>query len=127
MSTSNYVFSGIDHVQIAAPENSEPVARHFYCTQLGMLEIQKPEILVSKGGIWLDCGSHQIHIGIQKDFHPAKKAHPAILIENIPNFRKYLEKQSIPTIEGETLNGIERFFILDPFGNRIEFMSKSTK
>lgn len=122
---SNYQFVAIDHVQLAAPENCEDVARKFYGKLLGMKELQKPDILMNQGGLWFQCGTHQIHIGIQKEFCPAKKAHSALLIKNIASFREHLKSHSIPITEGEPLEGINRFFIHDPFENRIEFLEKT--
>src|SRR5699024_12198790 len=72
-----YSYQGIDHVQVAAPKNQEGEARAFYGKKLGFQEIKKPEELAKRGGVWFQVGHHQLHVGVENDFHPAKKAHPA--------------------------------------------------
>ncbi len=76
----NFSFYGIDHIQLAAPEGCEDEARNFFATLLGWTEIPKPENLRKRGGVWFQCGIHQVHIGVQKDFVPATKAHPAFQV-----------------------------------------------
>ena len=72
------MFEGIDHVQLAAPLGCEPAARRFYGELLGLPELPKPEALAARGGAWFQCGAQQIHIGVEQEFRPAKKAHPAL-------------------------------------------------
>lgn len=115
-------FMGIDHVQLAAPKGSEPEARNFYGEILGLTEIPKPDHLAKKGGVWFELGKKQVHIGIQLDFFPAKKAHPAFEVRNINTIRKRLGEKSIQVMEDEPLEGANRFYVNDPFGNRIEFI-----
>jgi catechol 2,3-dioxygenase-like lactoylglutathione lyase family enzyme len=78
-----FVFAGIDHIQLAAPEGCEAAARSFFTGLLGWKEVSKPEALQKRGGVWFQCGSHQVHIGVQQDFFPAGKAHPAFHVHNI--------------------------------------------
>lgn len=118
----SFKFSGVDHVQLAAPEGCESEARKFFTDLLGWTEIPKPENLRKRGGVWFQCGSHQVHIGIQKDFVPAKKAHPAFHVENLDELRNYLEQKGIQAIDDEPLEGAKRFYLADPFGNRLEFL-----
>lgn len=118
-------FTGIDHVQIAAPKGSEDEARNFFIDVIGMKEIPKPSNLAKKGGVWFKCGNHQLHIGIQEDFFPAKKAHPAFHVENIEDLRNKIQKSGFVTDPGDTLEGANRFYVNDPFGNRIEFIKWS--
>ena len=122
MVSNDYAFRGIDHVQLAAPVGCEEKARHFYVDILGMEEIPKPENLRSRGGIWLRCGTNQIHIGVDGNFSPARKAHPAIVVENINTLRSRLELTGIETRDEEPLPGATRFYANDPFGNRLEFL-----
>lgn len=119
-----YHFYGLDHVQLAAPEGCETEARNFYNRLLGWTEIPKPERLKQRGGVWFECGSHQVHIGVQKGFVPATKAHPAISVQNLDELRKYLLQNNTPVIDDEarTDEGVRRFYVNDPFGNRLEFM-----
>ncbi|MEF2247650.1 VOC family protein [Paenibacillus sp. IITD108] len=119
-----YHFLGIDHVQLAAPEGCETAARHFYNGLLGWPEIPKPEALKKRGGVWFQCGTHQVHIGIQKQFVPATKAHPAFQVKNLDELRSHLIQKNIQVIDDEArmLEVVKRFYINDPFGNRIEFL-----
>jgi catechol 2,3-dioxygenase-like lactoylglutathione lyase family enzyme len=116
------LYLGIDHVQLAAPPGCEVAARKFFVDVLGMTELTKPASLQARGGIWLRCGMHQLHIGVQKDFTPATKAHPAIRVMNMPALRARLKMHGIPIMEDDALSGLERFYVADPFGNRLEFL-----
>lgn len=118
----NNEFVGIDHVQLAAPKGSELEVRKFYGEIIGLNEIPKPENLVKRGGVWFELGRNQLHIGIQLDFYPAKKAHPAFEVRNINTLRDRLLENNIPLMEDEPLEGANRFYVNDPFGNRIEFL-----
>ncbi|MFC5451138.1 VOC family protein [Paenibacillus aestuarii] len=120
----SFIFSGIDHVQLAAPEGCESEARRFFADLLGWVEIPKPEILRKRGGVWFQCGVHQVHIGVQKDFVPATKAHPAFQVQNIDSLREYLLQKSIQVIDDDARSdeGVKRFYLHDPFGNRLEFL-----
>jgi len=116
------LYLGIDHVQLAAPPGCEAAARKFYVEILGMAELPKPAALQQRGGIWLKCGMHQVHIGVQVDFTPATKAHAAIRVLDITALRVRLAAQKIELIEDEALPGLDRFYIHDPFRNRLEFV-----
>lgn len=120
----SFNFSGIDHVQLAAPEGCESEARSFFGDILGWLEIPKPENLIKRGGVWFQCGTHQVHIGVQKDFVPATKAHPAFHVQNIDALREYLLQKGIQVIDDNARSdeGVKRFYLNDPFGNRLEFL-----
>ncbi len=117
-----FKFSGVDHVQLAAPEGCEAEARKFFGELLGWTEIPKPENLRKRGGVWFQCGTHQVHIGVQKDFVPAKKAHPAFHVENLDELLQYLVQKDVQVIDDEPLEGAKRFYLIDPFGNRLEFL-----
>lgn len=69
---------GLDHAQVAAPVGSEGEARAFYGELVGLLEIEKPDALRARGGVWFTCGAQQLHVGVVDDFSPATKAHPAL-------------------------------------------------
>lgn len=117
-----YSFQGIDHVQVAAPPNQEDIARVFYSNKLGFQEIQKPENLAKRGGVWFRVGNHQLHIGVENDFTSAKKAHPAFEVKNINDLKAQLINQNVDITEDDNLEGAERFYLHDPFGNRLEFL-----
>ncbi|MFE8695571.1 VOC family protein [Cytobacillus sp. FJAT-53684] len=118
----NFAFKGIDHIQLAAPKGCEEQARAFFGGILGLKEIPKPENLQKRGGCWFVCGNQEIHIGVQEDFLPAKKAHPGFVVENLSVLRESLEKHEIRIKEEPPIEGRSRFFVDDPFGNRIEFL-----
>ncbi|KOP83320.1 VOC family protein [Cytobacillus solani] len=117
-----FSFKGIDHIQLAAPEGCESQARTFFGEILGLKEIPKPENLRKRGGCWFQCGNQEIHIGIQEGFVPAKKAHPGLVVENLEALRESLLSQEIIIKEEPPIEGRNRFFVDDPFGNRIEFL-----
>ncbi|TYP70050.1 glyoxalase [Paenibacillus methanolicus] len=119
-----FQFDGLDHVQLAAPEGCEEAARRFFGGLLGWPEIPKPEPLRARGGVWFQCGAHQVHIGVQKDFVPAAKAHPAFHVRGLMQLRDRLLERETPVIDDDarTEEGVARFYVRDPFGNRLEFM-----
>ncbi len=112
----------IDHVQLAMPPGEEARAREFYGRLLGIPELAKPESLVARGGAWFGHATLRIHLGIEKDFAPARKAHPAFLVDDLPALAARLREASFPVIVDDLLPGYDRFFTADPFGNRIELM-----
>ncbi|WP_010496883.1 VOC family protein [Paenibacillus elgii] len=119
-------YTGIDHVQLAAPAGCEEEARAFYGELLGMREIPKPEPLQARGGVWFACGPHEVHIGVQPDFAPASKAHPAFQVKDLGKLKQALAEKGIVIREDVPLEGMLRFHCLDPFGNRLEFVQRLT-
>jgi catechol 2,3-dioxygenase-like lactoylglutathione lyase family enzyme len=111
----------IDHIQIAAPKGCEPAAREFFGHLLGLEEIEKPEKLRSRGGCWFKIGTRQLHIGVENDFRPATKAHPAFAVEEIEALFRDLSGAGVRCQWDEAVNGIRRFYAQDPWGNRLEF------
>lgn len=109
-------------MQLAAPVDSEDRAREFYQNILGFNEVEKPALLRKNGGVWFQAGSVQIHIGIEDPFRPAKKAHPAIQVSDIAAFKTHLKKRDVYYSVDNKLPGANRFYVDDPFGNRIEFL-----
>lgn len=114
---------GLDHIQIAIPEGGEDRARSFYGELLGMHEAPKPENL-SPTGCWFERGSVSLHIGVDPDFVPARKAHPALLVDDLVRLRERLEAAGFEGHDDKPVEGYARFFAFDPFGNRIEFMQR---
>ncbi len=112
---------GLDHIQIAIPEGEEDKARAYYGDLLRMHEVPRPETL-SSSGCWFERGSVSLHIGIDPDFRPARKAHPAFLVDNLDMLRERLERAGYETHDDTPVEGYRRFFSFDPFGNRIEMM-----
>jgi catechol 2,3-dioxygenase-like lactoylglutathione lyase family enzyme len=120
------IFDGLDHVQLAAPAGCEEEARRFFGGILGWEEIPKPGTLRKRGGVWFRCGEHEVHIGVQPDFVPAVKAHPAFRVRNLAGLRAHLIRHRVPIADDDARadEGIERFYANDPFGNRIEFLER---
>jgi len=116
---------GIDHIQLAMPEGEEPRARAFFEGILGMAEIVKPESLKGRGGCWFACGAQELHVGVEAGFKPAKKAHPAFLVENLTEIQARLEEAGVVIIHQPPLPNAKRIFIEDPFGNRIELLERT--
>jgi len=117
----------LDHLQLAMPRGREADARAFYAGILGLTEIIKPANLAVRGGVWFALGSQQLHLGVEADFHPAKKAHPAFLVRDIRGLRARLEQQGYAPYDDEPLSGYKRFYVADPFGNRLELMEPVTR
>jgi catechol 2,3-dioxygenase-like lactoylglutathione lyase family enzyme len=113
---------GLDHVQLAMPAGKEEEARAFYGGILGIPEIPKPVNLAKRGGCWFERGDLKIHLGVEADFRPARKAHPAFLVADLAALRAKIEGAGYTVRTDETLEGYERIYVDDPFGNRIELM-----
>jgi catechol 2,3-dioxygenase-like lactoylglutathione lyase family enzyme len=115
----------IDHVQIAMPAGEEDKARVFYIEQLGFTEIPKPPDLAKRGGAWFRAGNVQIHLGVEADFRPARKAHPAFIVDDLDLLITRVQHAGYETdISQPPLVGYKRAYVFDPFGNRIELMEK---
>ena len=113
----------IDHVQLAIPPGGEPRAREFYTGLLGLPEREKPAILAGRGGVWFELGSLKLHLGIEEDFRPAKKAHPALQVQGLPLLLSQLIAAGCNVADAEDVEGYkQRAFVDDPFGNRIELV-----
>jgi catechol 2,3-dioxygenase-like lactoylglutathione lyase family enzyme len=112
----------IEHVQLAMPPNEEELARSFYAGVLGLTEKPKPPRLAVRGGVWFEQGGLKIHLGVESDFRPAKKAHPALLIEGLDELIIRCEQAGVQIVWDEPLEGFRRAYVNDPFGNRIELM-----
>ena len=116
-------FSAIEHVQLAMPAGEEDQARKFYRDVLGMLEVPKPAELAKRGGCWFESGNVQIQLGVEQDFRPAKKAHPALRCQDYLALLKKLRSTGVEVNEPGDIPGVSRCHIFDPFGNRIELIS----
>ena len=118
-------FIGIDHVQIAAPAGCEPAARQFFGELLGLTEIEKPEPLRRRGGLWFTVGAQQLHIGVEDVFAPARKAHPGLRVESerLEEIAGRLTGAGRTVLWDHAITGTRRFFCEDPWGNRIELLA----
>ena len=113
----------IEHVQLAMPAGREAEAREFYCGLLGIPEVAKPPELAKRGGAWFETGTVKIHLGVDVDFRPARKAHPALLVRELRTLVQRLREAGVDVVE-EPLEGYFRVYVTDPFGNRIELMER---
>lgn len=116
------MITGVDHVQLAAPPGSEERLRAYYTGVLGMTEQAKPPVLAARGGCWFAAGAVALHLGIEEDFRPARKAHPGILVTGIHAFARTLQDRGATVVWDDGLPGHERFYSEDPVGNRLEFL-----
>ena len=114
--------TGLDHLQLAMPPAGEGSARAFYGELLGLAELPKPAELVSRGGVWFALGTQALHLGIETPFVPARKAHPAFAVEDLEACRAHLQRSNVETVPDTTLPHVRRFYVSDPFGNRLEFV-----
>ncbi len=114
---------GLDHVQLAIPAGGEDRARGFYVGLLGMIEVPKLATL-SASGCWFTSGAVSLHIGVDPDFRPATKAHPALLVDDLDALRERLALVGCVVRDDKPIAGYRRFFTEDPFGNRIELVER---
>ncbi|MGO4736550.1 VOC family protein [Bosea sp. 2KB_26] len=112
----------LDHVQLAMPPGGESEARAFYEGVLGISEVAKPAHLASRGGCWFEQGALKVHLGVDADFKPARKAHPAFIVSDLAALVTTLKARGYRVAEDQPLDGYDRMYVDDPFGNRIELM-----
>ncbi|HEY3631890.1 MAG TPA: VOC family protein [Jatrophihabitantaceae bacterium] len=113
---------GYDHVQVAIPRGSEAATRAFYGALLGMAEVPKPPALAARGGCWFTSGAAVLHLGVEEPFHPARKAHPAFLVDDLDDLATRLTAAGHDCVHTDSeIPGVRRFHTADPFGNRLEF------
>ncbi len=120
------MITSLDHVQLAAPVGSEPELRAYYVTVLGMREVPKPPVLAARGGCWFEAGGVRLHLGVEGDFRPAKKAHPGIRVTDIEAYGARLAEHGAAVLWDDGLSGHRRFYSEDPVGNRLEFLERLT-
>lgn len=114
----------LDHVQLAMPPGGEEKAREFYGRLLNLSEIKKPEPLKANGGCWFAGDGLELHLGVQDDFLPASKAHPGLRVADLEAARQHFLAAGIAIIEDRSGVALRRFYVNDPFGNRLEFMQE---
>ncbi|WP_030897625.1 VOC family protein [Streptomyces sp. NRRL F-5126] len=114
--------AALDHVQLAAPPGSEDALRAYYAGALGMTEVPKPPALAARGGCWFRDGDAHLHLGVEEDFRPARKAHPALRVDGIDAYAARLTAHGADVTWDDTLPGHRRFYTHDPVGNRLEFL-----
>lgn len=112
----------IEHVQLAMPPGGEDLARGFYVGLLGLEERAKPPALAARGGCWFETGVVKLHLGVEADFRPARKAHPALLVDGLNALAARLAAAGCNVRPDDPVDGLARVFVDDPFGNRIELV-----
>jgi catechol 2,3-dioxygenase-like lactoylglutathione lyase family enzyme len=114
----------IDHVQLAMPAGREEAARDFYSGLLGIPEVKKPPELAERGGVWFENGPVKVHLGVDPEFRPARKAHPGLRVRGLRKLVENLRHAHLEVLEvlEEPLAGYYRIYVSDPFGNRLELL-----
>ncbi len=112
----------IHHVQLACPAGTEDSQRSFFAGVLGLTEIEKPPVLATRGGCWFRGHGIELHLGVDADFQPARKAHPGLLVQDIDGWGARLAAAGYPVTFDEDFPGMRRFYSEDPNGNRLEFL-----
>jgi catechol 2,3-dioxygenase-like lactoylglutathione lyase family enzyme len=121
------MITGLDHVQVAAPPGCEAEARGFYGRLLGLPELEKPPALAARGGAWFACGAQQLHVGVEREFSAAARAHPALAVESpaaLDALADRLTSAGAPVHWDDSLAGARRFYTEDPWGNRLEILAQ---
>jgi len=113
---------GLHHVQLAMPPDEERAAIDFYEGVLGLEQVPKPAELSPRGGVWFRSGTLEVHLGVEEGFHPAVKAHPAFLVEDLERVRARVEMSGFKVVDTVQLEGFRRVYVRDPFGNRLELI-----
>jgi catechol 2,3-dioxygenase-like lactoylglutathione lyase family enzyme len=117
---------GLDHIQVAAPAGCETDARRFFGDLLGLPEVEKPEPLRQRGGVWFSLGAQQLHVGVEAPFSPARKSHVALSVQagELDALARRMTAAGADVVWDDTLPGTRRFFSRDPWGNRIELVAR---
>jgi catechol 2,3-dioxygenase-like lactoylglutathione lyase family enzyme len=113
----------LHHVQVGCPPAGEPAVRHFYRDVVGLLEVEKPPVLAARGGVWFRGDAYELHVGVEADFRPARKAHPAFAVDDIDAVASRLASAGYPVEWDDDLPGYRRFYTADPHGNRVEILA----
>jgi catechol 2,3-dioxygenase-like lactoylglutathione lyase family enzyme len=124
---ADFTFNRLHHVQLSIPPGGEDESRAFWSGVLGMQELQKPPALLPRGGCWFGSGPAgsggvEVHVGVEAEFAPARKAHPALLVTGVRELAARLEENGVAVQWDESVPGYDRFHANDPFGNRLEFV-----
>jgi catechol 2,3-dioxygenase-like lactoylglutathione lyase family enzyme len=119
---TSFELERLHHVQLAIPVGGEQASRDFWGGALGMTEVAKPPVLAARGGCWFRRGGLEVHLGTETSFVPAKKAHPGVLVSDLAALANRLAEHEIEVTWDGDFPGYERFYVNDPFGNRLEFL-----
>lgn len=119
--------TAVHHVQLAMPAGGEVAARAFYAELLGLPEVPKPPALAVRGGCWFESATVRIHLGVEADFRPARKAHPALLVDDLAGLAARMRDAGVDVVDDNELPGFDRVYVTDPFGNRLELMQPCSR
>jgi catechol 2,3-dioxygenase-like lactoylglutathione lyase family enzyme len=114
--------TALHHVQVSCPDGGEPAVRHFYGDLLGLHEVTKPPVLAARGGVWFRGPDYELHVGVEAGFAPARKAHPAFLVDDVDALARSLAEAGCTVTWDSSLPGYRRFHTADPHGNRVELL-----
>lgn len=127
MADRAFAIRALHHVQLAAPAGCEEAARQFYSELLGLIEVPKPATLAGRGGVWFSLDGSEsgqgLHIGVEQPFSAARKAHPALLVQNLDALAERLRAAGVTVQWDDGLPGYRRFYAFDPWGNRLELLT----
>ncbi len=118
--------TGLEHVQLAMPAGGEDEAAAFYEGLLGIPRVPKPAHLAARGGCWFESERVKVHLGVDADFRAATKAHPAFLVDDVQALAQRIAAAGLRVVDDEPLEGFDRIYVHDPFGNRIELMQPNS-
>ena len=113
----------LHHVQVCCPVGGEDAARAFYGDALGIPEVEKPPALAARGGCWFRGDGVEIHVGVEEDFRVARKAHPALVVDDIDALAVRLAEREFPVTWDDDFPGHRRFYTADGNGNRVEILA----
>ena len=117
---------GLDHIQLAIPVGGEKRARDFYVGILGFTEVAKPAAMAGRKSMWFAAGPVNLHLGIEEEFHPARRAHPALVVDDLEGIVAACSRANLQTKPDVSVNGFRRVHVFDPFGNRLELMQSES-
>ena len=124
----------LHHVQVACPPGGEDATRRFYADGLGLTEVAKPADLRGRGGAWFRAYDGQgavvaeLHVGVEEPFAPARKAHPAFVVDDLEWVAASVTATGaeVDWSERHTFTGHQRFHTRDPHDNRVEVLQPAT-
>lgn len=115
----------LHHVQVSCPPGGEDVARAFYQDVLGIPEVAKPPVLAARGGCWFRADGVEVHVGVEEGFRPARKAHPAFLVDDLEAVAGRAEAAGRPVTWDDDFPDYRRFHTADGHGNRVEVLAEA--
>lgn len=118
----------LHHVQVSCPPDGEEEARRFWVEGIGLTEVAKPPVLAARGGVWFRGGAVEVHVGVEEPFVPARRAHPALLLDDPDELSRTAGRLEALGFEVDwtgrkTFPGHERCHAWDGHGNRVELLA----